>query len=263
LTPPEADSDTQARLNASFWARGEQVDEYANRELRPVEAMLLDRYREALAGRVLELGCGAGRLTGFLCEISDGVHGLDISPAMVAYCQSAFPNASFSVRDLRDLDGFEDASFEVVFAPFNVLDVLGDDERRAELVAIRRIISPAGLLILSSHNRAYAPLIAKPTQLSFASKRELLESVIYMPRRVRNRRRLRPLQQNQADFAILNDDAHDFSILHYYIGRDAQERQLGEAGYELLGCFDLDGAEVLAGQDAATCAELHYVASRS
>jgi hypothetical protein len=52
--------DDQARLNAELWALGDFVGFYATRDLRPVEATLLDRHRDALAGRVLELGCGAG-----------------------------------------------------------------------------------------------------------------------------------------------------------------------------------------------------------
>ena len=147
----------QARLNAELWARGDFVEFYATRDLRPVEATLLDRYRDALAGRVLELGCGAGRLTGHLCELAQIVHGVDISPAMVAYCRQTYPRGTFSEGDLRDLSRFESGSFDVVVAPFNVLDVLGDAERRRVLKEIRRILDSGGLLIMSSHNRGYAP----------------------------------------------------------------------------------------------------------
>jgi hypothetical protein len=51
--------------------------------------------------------------------------------------------------------------------------------------------------------------------------------------------------------------------LHYYIDRDAQERQFTAHGFGLLGCFDLDGRPVDPGDDAADYPELHYVAQRS
>ncbi len=243
----------QESLNAELWARGDFVEHYATRDLRPVEAMLLDRHRDALAGRVLELGCGAGRLTGHLCELARVMHGVDLSPAMVAYCRQTYPQATFSERDLRDLSMFEGSSFDVVAAPFNVLDVLGDAERRRVLDEIRRVAAADGLLIMSSHNRGYAPRLNATIRLYLGNPRRL-------SRRLGNRRRLRPLQRNEDGYAILNDEAHDFSVLHYYISRDAQERQLAEQGFELLECLDLDGRPVKAAEVAAHCAELHYVA---
>jgi SAM-dependent methyltransferase len=200
------------------------------------------------------------RLTGHLCELARVVHGVDLSPAMVAYCQQTYPQATFSERDLRDLSMFESGSFDVVVAPFNVLDVLGDVERRRVLDEIRRVAAGGGLLIMSSHNRGYASRISATTRLYLGSPRRPVESIRRLPRRLRNHRRLQPLQRIEDGYAILNDEAHDFSVLHYYISRGAQERQLAEQGFELLECLDLDGRPVKATEVAAHCPELHYVA---
>jgi len=66
----------QRLTNDALWRRTDLVERYATRDLRPVEVMLLIRYREALSGRVLELGCGAGRVTGYLAELASHAHGL-------------------------------------------------------------------------------------------------------------------------------------------------------------------------------------------
>jgi SAM-dependent methyltransferase len=255
-------SERQSGLNARVWTRGEFLDEYASRRLRPVEAVLLDRYGTDLH-RVLELGCGAGRLTGHLLERSASVSALDLSPAMIAYCRRAYPRGDFEVGDLRDLSRFGKGSFEAVVAAFNVLDVVDDLERRAILAEIGRVLVSGGLLLMSSHNLAYAPLIEGPLRLHAQSPRGLAHSIKGLPRRVRNRRRLRPLQRVESGYAILNDEAHDFALLHYYIARDAQERQLKEQGFELLECLDLNGQSVATGELAAQCPELHYVARLS
>jgi SAM-dependent methyltransferase len=255
-----------ARLNAERWARGDLVDAYSTRALRPVEELLIDRHRTALEGRVLELGCGAGRLTGYLSELSPEVHGLDLSPAMVAYCQRMYPRATFSVGDLRDLSAYEAGSNDVVLAPFNVLDVLGDAARRRTLVQIRDLLAAEGLLVMSSHNihcaRRARTKVRLRIRLLVGSPRRPAASLRSLPRRFGNRHRLRSLQRTERDYAIVNDEAHDFSVLHYYVSRDAQERQLREAGYELLECLDLDGQSVERGESAAKCPELHYVARR-
>jgi hypothetical protein len=68
------------------------------------------------------------------------------------------------------------------------------------------------------------------------------------------------MQRTAPDHAILVDEAHDYTLLHYYISRDAQERQLAEAGFELLECLDIDGRPVPPGTDAEGSSELQYVA---
>jgi SAM-dependent methyltransferase len=258
-----ARADEQGRQNAEFWERGETLEHYARRDLRPVEALLLDRFHEALAGSVLELGCGAGRLTGHLIGLSREVHGVDISPAMVAYCRGAYPEATFTVGDLRELSGFDDGSYGAIVAPFNVLDVLSHSERRGVLEEIRRILREGGLFVMSSHNRSYVSRIGTGIRVWIGSPRtEPLASVLGLPRRLRNRRRLRPRERAEDGYALVNDEAHDFAVLHYYITRDAQELQLTELGFTFLECLDLDGRPVDAGSLARNCPELHYVALR-
>lgn len=251
-------------VNLRVWEHGDHLKEYANRELRPVEVFLLLRYRDALQGRVLELGCGAGRLTAYLVAIAREVEGIDLSPGMIAYCRRTLPQATFHERDFRDLSIYGAGSLDAAVAPCNVLDVLGDAGRRMTLEDIGRVLADDGLLIMSSHNRAFVPKLRSPTRLSREDgPRELVRSVVRMGRRVRNRRELLPQEHDEPTYAIVNDAAHDYSLLHYYISRDCQERQLAEHGFELIECLDLDGQRVAAGETAADHAELHYVARRS
>jgi len=128
---PPAATREQRRANDELWSRRDLVKAYATRDLRPVEVMLLVRYREALSGRVLELGCGAGRLTGYLAEIASTAHGIDVSPAMVEFCRRTYPKAAVSEGDLRDMSALQTGSFDVIVATYDVIDVLDDDDRTA------------------------------------------------------------------------------------------------------------------------------------
>ena len=257
-----SDGDGQRLANDRLWERGDLVTAYANRVLRPVEVLLLIRYREALSGEVLELGCGAGRVTGYLIEVAKAVRGIDLAPSMVAYCRSRYPRGTFCVGDLREASSFEAGPFDVIVAPCNVLDILGEAEREIALDAIHRALSVGGLLIMSSHNRGFAPRRGVRAALRHLGPLSYVATAIRLPLWLRNRRRLRGFERKEPGYAILNDSAHDFSALHYYIPRDAQARQLAVHGFALIECLDLDGRAVGAGGEAAACPELHYVARR-
>lgn len=262
-TPPDAGVDPQRRANDGLWALGGLVGAYANRTLRPVEVILLVRYRDALAGRILELGCGAGRLSGYLIEAARSFEGIDVGAPMIEYCSRRYPLGAFRVGDIREVGTLERGSFDAVVAPFNVIDVLGDAERGIVLDGIHHVLPPGAMFIMSTHNRGAAHRRDEALRLPLRSARRFVMTVIQGPKWLYNRRRMRPFEREEAGYAILNDSAHDFRALHYYISRDAQAAQLALHGFTLLECRDLDGEPVGAGDDAAHSAELHYVAIRA
>jgi SAM-dependent methyltransferase len=253
----------QQVANDRLWGSGRLVEAYANRNLRPVEADILVRYGQELSGRVLELGSGAGRLTGYLAEIATAVQGVDISAEMVAYSRRRYPRASFLQGDLRDASIYGSSPWDAIVAPFNVVDVFGDGDRQILLDRVHAALAPDGLFVMSSHNRAVADRLGDPLRQVGLSPRGWISTAVHLPRRWLNRRRLVGFQKDEPSYAILNDVAHDYAVLHYYITRDAQARQLADHGFELVECLDLDGTPVEVGAAAAQCSELHYVARRS
>ncbi len=269
-----ASSGSPVQVNKTAWAGGGYVADYANRRLLPVEVLLLARYREALSGRVIEMGCGAGRVLGYLVGLGGEVHGIDISADMVEHCRAAYPAADVRVGDLSDIRATVEGTFSAVLCIDNVLDVFDDAERRRVLVSLRDLLEPDGLLILCSHNLDYADradlagaqgsrrareLIVKATARPLS---QVVRGVTRLPRQIANRRRLSALQQRGADHAIINDEAHDYGLLHYYIRRDDQARQLADAGYELIECLDTEG-KVVAPGTVSQVPWLHYVARPS
>jgi SAM-dependent methyltransferase len=215
-----------------------------------------------LSGAVLELGCGGGRLTGHLVAIARELTAMDIAPNMVEYCQKQYPEANFAVGDIADLSGYATASSDVVVAGFNLIDVLDDVARQRFFDDIHRILTPDGILLFSSHNLACVPIVKGPLGWWLVNPLQAAIAVRSLPRSLRNHRRLRPLQRFESDYAIVNDSAVAYSLLHYYISRDGQEAQLKAHGFELLECLDLAGAPVERGGDAPRCHELHYAARR-
>lgn len=254
---------TTTPRNLDNWRERNYVAEYATRDLRPVEVLLLARHREALSGRVLELGCGAGRVTGYLQALGGQLTAIDLSERMVAHSRQAYPGLDARVGDVRDLSAFAPASFDAVVAACNLLDALDHEDRLRALRAIAALLAPGGLFITSAHNRAHIPSLRRPRDVWPARNPvRLLGKLVLLPHRERNHRRMVPFERQEAEYALVNDDAHDFTMLHYYIGREAQERQLADAGLTVVEVVDREGKALAAGDDGAAFVDLHYVARR-
>ena len=220
------------------------------------------------------MGCGTGRLLGYLLEFGGDVVALDISAQMVELAGRRHPAADVRLGDLRQLSQAVSGRFDVVIASDNVIDVLDDGGRRRLLADLAsHHLAPDGLLVFCSHNldasRTPAPearggrtaqAAQRVARAAEGSPAGALRLVRALPRRRRNRRRLKSGEFRGQGFAVLNDVAHDYGLLHYYIGRDAQEQQLADAGMELLVCLDRHGRAVPPGSPGEG-ESLYYVAA--
>lgn len=71
----------------------------------PYDRAVLGLFAELVsAGPVVEVGCGPGRITGYLHGLGLDVSGVDLSPAMIAVARRAVPEVEFSVGTMTALD---------------------------------------------------------------------------------------------------------------------------------------------------------------
>lgn len=257
--PPLEAPLTAEFVNARFWPSRHEARQRARRRLRPVEVALLGRYREELSGDVLELGSCGGQLTEALVYHARSLIGVGLSGPTVEVCRQRHPTATFVDCNLLDVDAFECGQFSAIVAGQFVLDLLGDGQRRWLLQRLSRILDDDGVLIFSSHNLACESLVTSPV-------RNLARHPLApwrLPRALGNRAHLGCLQQREHGYAVLNDHAHDYGLLSYYISRDGQERQLSEHDFCLLECVTIDDEPVERGDGAYGRRELHYAAQPS
>ena len=117
----------------------------------------LARYRFAAQyaqnARVLDAGCGSGYGTAELACAATSVVGMDISAEAVAHARRTFdaPNIRFLQGSCEALP-FADASFDVV-AAFEVIEHLEGWQQL--LTEARRVLGPAGVLLVSTPNKAW------------------------------------------------------------------------------------------------------------
>lgn len=114
--------------------------------------------------RVLELGCGTGRLLARLEGVAEEAVGVDISEGMVAKARARGLDAR--IADLRELP-FDDGAFDLVCG-FKVLAHV--EEVKAGIREAARVTSPGGHLLLELYNpwslRYVAKIIGGPGRIS-------------------------------------------------------------------------------------------------
>jgi SAM-dependent methyltransferase len=254
---------TQDEVNKRVYhARGVERS-YKTWELTRAEAATLLKYQAAFAGRdVLDLGVGTGRTSVYLAPLARRYEGIDYSPVMVDHMRSNLPAISVRVGDLRDLEPFSDGSFDFVFGPNNVLDAVSHDDRLRSLAEVSRVLRPGGLFVFSSHHRMYRYALSGPRlRWSGNPARQAVQTLRWTVQ-VFNHLRFGRMRREEDDFALLNDEGHDYACLHYYIDQRHQRQQLTGAGFTVIDVLDRDGQSVREADDAVDSPWLMYVAKR-
>jgi len=109
--------------------------------------------RLARAKRVLDAGCGAGYGSAELADVAESVTAIDIAPEAVEYARAHYelPNLAFEQASCTALP-YAGGAFDLVVA-FEVIEHL--ENWRDFLQEVRRVLAPAGQLIVSTPNRLY------------------------------------------------------------------------------------------------------------
>lgn len=114
-------------------------------EARLVDAML------PRGSRVLDAGCGPGRVGGYLHRVGHTVVGVDYDPALIAAAQEDHPGPTWLTGDLADLDlpaaGVPDP-FDLVVCAGNVMTFLAPSTRGEVLRRFAAHLAPDGRAVV-------------------------------------------------------------------------------------------------------------------
>jgi len=105
--------------------------------------------------RVLDLGCGNGRLYQLFDGLSIDYTGLDQSEKLIEQAKEKFSESntrSFLVGEMTTLE-FEDDSFDVIYCIASFHHLMDTQQQQKALSSMNRILRPGGMIIMTNWNR--------------------------------------------------------------------------------------------------------------
>jgi SAM-dependent methyltransferase len=103
------------------------------------------------SSRILDAGCGPGRVGAFLADRGHEVVGIDVDPVLIAAAEEDHPGPTWVVGDLALMDlpalGIE-AEFDAIVCAGNVLTFLAPSTRLGVLERFRTHMAPGGRAVV-------------------------------------------------------------------------------------------------------------------
>ena len=115
----------------------------------PDEAANLDLFAKLASGRVLDVGCGPGRVAGLLHDRGLDVIGIDLSPRMIEIARREHQGPDFRVGSMTDLD-LPDGELGGVISWWSIIHLPRDVVPQA-IAEFYRVLAPGGVLLLGYH----------------------------------------------------------------------------------------------------------------
>jgi ubiquinone/menaquinone biosynthesis C-methylase UbiE len=131
----------------------------ASSSLPQVDVAFVER-QSIKQGRLIDLGCGTGRLLLAFASRGWRVLGVDLSEEMLTVARRKAATAGLAIELLRanltELGFLADSSFDLAACLFSTLGMIrGADNRRRVAAGVFRLLRPGGLFVLHVHNRWY------------------------------------------------------------------------------------------------------------
>lgn len=136
----------------------EKFAEFMHQGFWESERKLIEKYFKTNS-KIIDVGCGSGRITIPLCMLGNEVIGTDQTSEMIDIARkiglSTNLNIGYRIGKASDIN-FNDEYFDyAIFSNNGLGQIPGKGERQRALSEISRVLKPGGTLILCVHQRYY------------------------------------------------------------------------------------------------------------
>ncbi len=101
----------------------------------------------APGARILDAGCGTGRVALRLAELGYACVGVDLDPSMLEVARSRGPEIPWYEGDLASLTLTGEPPFDLIVAAGNVMPLLAEGTGPAVVAVLAALLAPGGVLV--------------------------------------------------------------------------------------------------------------------
>lgn len=219
------------------------VNWYANlSELTAIEKSVFKTYEGIITeANLLDIGIGGGRTTQYLVSKAKNYTGIDYALEFVKHAKHKFPEADIRLMDARDLSSFKDNTFDFVNFSFNGIDYVDLKNRVKILNEVNRVLKPNGVFFFSTHNKSHSTFNKLPWRNNrnslYTNIKTFIKLAPFLP--VHNKKKSEEVYN--ADYAIVNDSAHNFSLMTFYTSPQFLKEQLVTSKFSDIEMFLKNG----------------------
>lgn len=243
-------------VNSRVWTQDTATYTGLDSWVDPGERYVVHAIADEIRGKpLLDVGVGAGRSAWLLGLLSADYVAIDYTPEMVELARRSRPNSQVHLADARNLVGFSDDHFALVFFSHAGLDSLDHDGRSQALGEFYRVLAPGGLLVYSTLNRNGDFYKCGPGPVGKAGQRpgpyqaarfvgRFGQRPIEHLHGFANVRRLRPRFEDHGAWAIDTMPTHSWGLLVHYVTTSAAKQEISAAGFDLDSIVSQDAVKL-------------------
>lgn len=103
------------------------------------------------SNKVLDLGCGNGRLYQLFCDLSIEYVGVDFSEGQLEMARKNYPEVKFVLGEMTDLP-FKDNEFDIIYCIATFHHLSHRESRLKALEEMKRVLKPEGKVVMTNWN---------------------------------------------------------------------------------------------------------------
>ncbi len=176
--------------NAKQFGRWDQEEFFASGQLEIDALMSSCRLTTGNNGRVLDFGCGVGRLARALRPYFGEVYGVDISDEMIRLAREYTPSCTFVLNQRDNLSLFQDNFFDFVYSNIVLQHQSNKEMARSYIREFVRIMKPNGTAVFQIPYKLTPRYRLQPRRRLYS----LLKSIGLSTEFLYNRLRLSPMR---------------------------------------------------------------------
>lgn len=212
--------------------------------LFPAEKTLFNSYSDKIVGKkVLDIGIGGGRTTNYFSKIDCQYTGVDFIEDFAKLVSQKHSKLTIKQCDARNMSMFANESFDFILFSFNGIDNMENEGRIQILKEVFRILKPDGVFMFSAHNKDHKYFNKMPWQEEWRLDWNYIKLCLVVMKNYFKHLQMKKHEYHCPDYSIINDIAHEFSIMTYYISGAKQKKQLQQLGFKNTKNFDAQGKE--------------------